>query len=216
MTHKKKSLTIGVALICILSIASAWAYFTADDNRNNTFVIGEVKIDIEEPNWTPPSGITPGEIIAKDPSIRNTGKNDAYIFAEVIVPKRNIYAYDPDTLERLSKEDVQLFQLNSVSAPWTGGDTTSSSWVKISEDISDSECNKFIFAYGSTSACTNLSPQESTDALFNSVTFCYAVEGQGLDEEDLAINVNAYAIQSESLPTSNPSEVWALIQNQQS
>ena len=214
--QKTKTLIIIAACISILSIASALAYFTATDGRTNNFTVGDVKIRIEEPNWEIPRGIKPGETFPKDPKIENTGLNDAFVFLEVEIPKRNIYTYDPDTLERLDKTSVQLFQINKTTALWMGTDTHSDNWVKIREDLSGPDSNKYIFAYGTSSSCTILPAGEKTDSLFETASFCYAVEGQGLDEEDFVIRINAYAVQAENLPSNSPTGVWEILKNQSS
>lgn len=50
----------------------------------------------------------------------------------------------------------------------------------------------YTFSYNSV-----LNPEETTDPLFNKVTFANIVEGQ-LDGQSLAVDVNFYAIQAEN------------------
>ena len=49
---KKKALSIFlvVALVAIAATGTL-AYFTADDSATNTFTVGNVAIDLEEPSW---------------------------------------------------------------------------------------------------------------------------------------------------------------------
>ena len=79
---KKKILSIClVAVIAVMAIAGAsLAYFTAEDSAENVFTVGNVAIDLAEPNWettgkVEAEDVYPGEPLAKDPTVTNTGKN---------------------------------------------------------------------------------------------------------------------------------------------
>lgn len=92
---KKKILTLAlvVALIAIM-VGGTLAYFTADDEVTNTFTIGSVEIEVVEDFESPKTMIpvvTPDETdpnyINKDASVKNTGKNAAYVQMYVAIPK---------------------------------------------------------------------------------------------------------------------------------
>ena len=55
---------------------------------DNQFTVGKVSIDLDEPGFKPEeqTKIEPGKEIKKDPQIKNTGVNDAFVYLEVSVP----------------------------------------------------------------------------------------------------------------------------------
>ena len=206
-----KVLAIAAALICIAAIAGASAYFTSTDSMTNTFTVGEVKIDLTEPAWEEVKAVdlVQGHDIPKDPKISNTGSNSLYAFIKVSVPKRDIYTYDPETLARNPKAVTELFILPT---PNTG-------WTLLSTDGSSESITDYLYAYGTTSTLRKLEPGESTNSVFETVRYCYAVEGQGLDEDSHNILVKAYAIQADNIGSndagaSDPEAVWTVLTNE--
>ncbi len=82
MKSKKLIITIIAALLIVAVsipvIRGTMAYFTDKADGTNTFIIGNVDIDIEE-DFDPPSDPKPGEnIFKKDVKLKNNGKNTAY------------------------------------------------------------------------------------------------------------------------------------------
>ena len=61
MQNKKrmKTMIAATAMIGVLAIGGISAYFTDGDTATNTFTVGKVSIDLQEPNWNPPKDITP-------------------------------------------------------------------------------------------------------------------------------------------------------------
>ena len=57
------------------------AYFTDNDTATNTFTVGKVSLDLEEPNWVPPENITPEQEMKKDPQILNSGDKQRICFS---------------------------------------------------------------------------------------------------------------------------------------
>ena len=87
---KKKILSIClVAVIAVMAIAGAsLAYFTAEDSAENVFTVGNVAIDLTEPKWDATGkeeaeDVYPGEPLAKDPTVTNTGKNPCFVRVSV-------------------------------------------------------------------------------------------------------------------------------------
>ena len=85
---KKRTLItsiLALALVAALGIGATLAYLTDSEAAKNTFTIGNVKIDLVEPDWdeNEAQDLEPGDIIAKDPAIVNTGNNDAYMMIKV-------------------------------------------------------------------------------------------------------------------------------------
>ena len=76
---------LALCLIVVLAVTAVTgatlAYFTDTDNAANTFTVGNVKIDLTEPNWEEDleEGVYPGEVLAKDPYVTNIGANPCFV-----------------------------------------------------------------------------------------------------------------------------------------
>ena len=104
--NKKKlvSLCLVLALLVTAAIGGTMAYFTDTDNEKNTFTVGDIKIDLHEATkdgknvdegyqkWLEDQTLIPTteakkeNLIDKVVTVENTGKNDAYLWAEIWVP----------------------------------------------------------------------------------------------------------------------------------
>lgn len=218
----KKNFIITLAMMFVVVVGGVMAYFTSTDEATNTFTVGEVKIEVNEPNWVAPTAITPNMTIVKDPQIKNIGTNDSYVFLKVTVPKA--------TLETVSQDGTvataavhQLFQLNNSSnktAVWSGTDTINSTWVQVGQKETTDDAYVYVFAYGTNDACTKLAKDASTSNLFDSVTFINATDGQDLEGESFDISVEAYGIQTDNIAANGtngkvkPADVWAVLSKQ--
>ena len=84
---KKKILTLGLvaALSATAAIGGTLAYFTDTTDAKNTFTVGNVKIEIEEEHWVAKDAedVFPGQTLAKDPKVKNTGNNSCFIRAKI-------------------------------------------------------------------------------------------------------------------------------------
>lgn len=89
MTKKKIVSLCLAAVLVVMAIAGATvAYFTDTDKADNTFTVGNVKIDLTEPNWESSGSVDapdvyPGEPLAKDPTVTNSGKNPCFVRIKV-------------------------------------------------------------------------------------------------------------------------------------
>lgn len=179
---KKKSLISMIAALsltaCVM-VGATLAYLTAQTEEvTNTFTIGNVNIKLEEPNWKPENAenLEPGAEVAKDPTVTNTGKNDAYIAVTV------------DGMEEMA--------LAGFSAVVNNGVEGKGNWVKVDEagnvDMDwDGAIVDGIYAYDSVVA-----KEDATAALFQKVAFnglsstnVYTVEGVAVDPQDQAAGV---------------------------
>ncbi len=86
MNMKKKLVAGGlVAALAATAIGGATlAYFVDDDSKDNTFTVGNVQIDLTEPKWDATGSeeakeAYPGEALAKDPTVTNTGANPCVV-----------------------------------------------------------------------------------------------------------------------------------------
>lgn len=220
----RKKLVVLAAMAAVMVIGGISAYFTSTDSAKNTWTVGNVEIDLQEPeydqhNETEAKEMTPNKVIHKDPKIQNTGENDTYVFLKVSIPKANVALADQDG----KKQAASLQELFDY--------TVNSGWVKVAEDKSATDKNTYVFAYGTDTACTKLAKGEYTSVLFKNteaagmadagtvglITFKNVIEGQGLEGVTLHIPVDAYGIQTADLTSTDvatPVEVWNIINNQ--
>ena len=86
---KKKIIAMcATVAIAAVAVGGTLAYFTAEDSETNTFTVGNVAIDLTEPGWEAAGeeeakGAYPGEPLAKDPTVENTGDNPCFVRIEV-------------------------------------------------------------------------------------------------------------------------------------
>lgn len=71
MKNKKKIIII-LALVALISLTSITiAYFLAKDEVKNSFTVGDLTVDVEEPGWVDPK-VWQGEELAKIANVKNT------------------------------------------------------------------------------------------------------------------------------------------------
>lgn len=206
-----------VAAMTVGSVAGMSAYFTDTDSSTNTFTVGKVKIEHHEDDWdkTPEEEkkeITPNKEFKKDPRIQNTGDNAAYVFQVVEVPCANIITADLNG-NRLNGGQKTLTDLFSY--------TVNNGWTLMkTENVmtgSAVTAHKYTYVYGTAEKCTALEKGTSTPTLFDTVTFCNVVEGEGLEDTVQNIKIDAFAIQTTDLTDADvqaPSQVLGIIYNQ--
>lgn len=88
MKKKIAALSISVAMLAIALVGGTLAYFTDADDAANTFTVGNVQIDLTEPTWDTEGVVDaedayPGEALAKDPAVTNTGANPCFVRVSV-------------------------------------------------------------------------------------------------------------------------------------
>lgn len=88
MKKKIITLSLAVALVATAVIGGTLAYFTDTAEKENIFTVGNVEIELTEPNWDA-SGeaeaetVYPGEPLAKDPTVENIGANPCFVRVSV-------------------------------------------------------------------------------------------------------------------------------------
>lgn len=88
---KKKFFALAlVACLAVTAVAGAsLAYFTdKTETADNVFTVGNVKIQLTEPNWDADGSqdapeVYPGEALAKDPTVTNIGANPCFVRVKV-------------------------------------------------------------------------------------------------------------------------------------
>lgn len=166
-------------ILCLASVGGVSAYLTDYEKVSNEFTVGKVDIELKEPEWKPEENkkIEPSKVIHKDPQITNTGTNDAFVYMEVSIPMANVEAA-AENGERLGKKVQELFYFEAKD-----------SWMQLSVQNTESR-RIYTYAYKKI-----LKPQETSEALFDTVKFLNLIEGQ-LDGQTFEIPVRAYAIQT--------------------
>ena len=199
-----RKVAIAGALIAILAVGSAVAFFTDRDNKVNQFTVGNISIQLQEPNWNADNGknLTPNKTIKKDPQITNDGPNDAFVFLQVKIPVEDVKTAAADgSLQAAKSQDLFTYTVND-------------SWVEVSRK-SSADSTTYIYAYvGYDGAMKTLAPGKTTNSLFDSVTFLNLVEGQIDEGTQISVDVDAYGIQTTDLGATAPAEVLKLIQTQ--
>ena len=185
---RSKMIIASIVLALILLIGGAVAYFTDTQSVTNTFTLGSVKIELTEPSWDEENGknLVPGTEVAKDPTIKNIGRNKAFVFIQTEEPCYN----GGELLQYVVNEE----------------------WTEISGNVcTDSEPVTKTYAYGTSSAMTELDIQESTTTLFDSVTMDPALtqdDYTAVSGIDLKIVVTAYGIQTTNLENETPNNIF--------
>ena len=208
---KVLSITVLAGMVGYGSVRGISAYFTDTKGKTNTITVGSVTTELEEPEWDKvpdkeKNDITPNHTVKKDPKVTNTGTNDAYIFMEVQVPVKHIITVG-DNGKKLPAADTELFTYR-VNKEWVQIEN-----AKISDEQGVS-AHRYVYAYGTNTACKALKPKESTPPLFDSITLVNAIEGQ-IDETTLEMEIKSYAIQTEDIGSSHaPADVYKVYVNQ--
>lgn len=103
MKKKLMAIALAVCVVAVLAAGASLAYFTdKTEAANNTFTMGNVKIALDETDLTKDDGsrtaegntytnLYPGMDMVKDPTVHNTGRNDAWV--RVIVRVANGAAF---------------------------------------------------------------------------------------------------------------------------
>ena len=195
-SKKKKIVTLSAvaAVAAIMITGSTMAYFTDTKEATNTFTMGNVSIKLDEIDITSDTGerteegndysnLVPGQTVAKDPVIYNTGINEAYIRALVTVKdwKAECEEYFPDA-PAYGEEGYENTLLNIADQLGTGWSIES---CTLGEDENDVV---FILKYAAV-----LSESDKTTAIFNKVTIPSAMES---DDTFGNIIVTGQAIQA--------------------
>lgn len=200
--ENKRNLLLVLAIIAVMAIGAASAYFTDTDSKSNSFTVGNVSVVLEEPNWVPENGknITPNKEIAKDPQVKNDGANDAFVFIKVKVPAAKVVTAKADgSLNTAVLQDLFTYTVNS-------------DWIQI-EKVAAADSTTYTYAYiGADGNMKALGVNKTTTPVFSAVKFINMVEGQ-LSNPELSIDVETMAIQTTDLGTTVPADVLKIIKN---
>lgn len=198
MRSKTKAILCIAAVAGVVGVSGVLAYLTDTDTATNKFTIGKVEIDLQEPTWDAgedvnnndipdyAENLVPGKSIAKDPQVKNTGLNDAYVYLKVTVPTANLVTAQADgTLANEGQaQQTEVFSYEQTE-----------NWKEIiSQRVTGTDANTYLYYYNGAVA-----QNATTEPLFNQVTFANVVEGQ-VELSEYQIDIEAYAIQADNLP----------------
>lgn len=173
-------------MLCLT--ASVWvgttaAYLSKSPGKaENVLTVGQVTVGLEEENWdgekNPP--LHPGETVSKDPTVKNTGKNDVQVFLQVDVPMENIRLTDNVTKMKTERKMQEIFFFEADKEKWE----------LISRQEENQSC-RYIYGYRSV-----LRPGEKTVPLFTEIRAADYLEGELDREKRFVLQVSAQGIQS--------------------
>jgi len=213
----RKALVLAAMMMGCLGVMGISAYFTAADTATNTFTIGNISLELQEPGWDASNAenILPGQDIHKDPQIVNDGVNDEFVFLEVVIPYATLQTANGDGTWNAAA-DVELFSY----------DVNTTDWVQVGNAVKDEDAGTvtYVYGYAKNDAMTVLEKEDTTPALFEYVRFANVADASDLDASSLAMEINAYGIQTTNLNDGDttidgvnddgktaPADVWAVI-----
>lgn len=182
MKKKIISLCLVTALFVLVTTGASLAYFTDKDAKTNTFTLGNVDIELNEEQWAQPNAAVPDVEYAKDPVVKNIGKNDAWIRVDVTLSDAGAFT-----------DAARAHQITDLATIFAGHDETK--WTLAGTPLYDQEADTLTYSYYYN---TVLTAGVSTDPLFTSVRIPAAFSNDDMTAigEDFTIDVTAHAIQT--------------------
>ena len=210
---KKKSLLLtltAVIMVAALAVGGTLAYFTSTDDAGNSFTVGNVAIDLFEHQVAPVvdtnglttwvyarddtgamveaeenhyTGIYPGAVLPKDPTIRNTGDNPAYVRMIVTISQGSEWS----TLA------------GGVDLTTIFGGFDSTKWTRAGSPALDATNDTLTYVYNYNGI---LAKGAETGALFTTVTIPWVLDNEEMEylldsDEAFTIQMTAEAIQAD-------------------
>lgn len=125
---KKKRVVVTLAacsMIAALGVGSTIAYLTDQSEATNNFTFGDVKVDVEEPDWDTTDAdnngvpdmaenVVPNQVVKKSVQAKNVGINDAIVFVKVTVPLENVTRVKDDGTRELNASGASDRKLQEV------------------------------------------------------------------------------------------------------
>lgn len=202
-------------LVAAMTIGGTIAYLTDSEQTSNTFTVGKVKIDLEEPKWDTTDDnnnkvpdvaekLVPNQEVAKNPQVENTGSNNAVVFMKVTVPTKFVTKVSDDgTVDPEGRKSQEIIYFkNARDAQSKEENNFDTKWQEIvAEETADTGATAakdgvrtYVFGYK-----TKVTPGETTSTLFDKIQMKNVIEDEILDNVANDIKVEAYAIQAEEV-----------------
>ena len=168
--NKKRIVSVALA-VCLLAIAAvgSLAYFTdKTETKENTFTVGNVKIELTEPGWDESGkndavNAYPGQALKKDPTVKNVGANPCFVRVKVT------------GLDCLGEQGMITYETGNTTG------ALGENWVKDGD----------YFYYTKV-----LEPNASTVALFEQIRIPVTVVN-GVADTEYSVEVFAEAVQAQ-------------------
>ena len=207
--NRKWLMVLALVMSLAMATTGTLAYLTDRDSEANVFTMGNVEIDLNE-EFEQGSELIPGVDIEKKPTITNTGKNDAWVWATIAIPS----ALDDDDASKnvvhfnYSKDDAYADVWDwKVDGAWN---------VKKEVDIDGVEYNVYTVLYkeilepGDTTTYpviykvymdkhVDIDPEGNLNKVDNGEVT--AIDWNINEDGNPVIYVSAYAIQAEGFET---------------
>lgn len=201
---KKKTVITSMAALAVfagMSVPYVSAYLTDNETATNTFTVGKVQVDLEEPSY-PGNGtdkttnLVPNGEVAKDPKVENTGNNAAYVFIKMTVPRANVTLVK-DNGEKGTKEVQELFYFkknaDGIDKHLNNFDTN---WVELTSTEGTATATERTYVFGYNAA---VEANHSTNPLFEKIQLKNVLENEITTGEAKNIKIDTYAIQADNI-----------------
>lgn len=198
MKRRVLGISLVVALVAIVAVGATLAYFTDSSNEvQNTFTMGNVKIELDEKDITQTdgrtvtgntyTGVTPGVALAKDPTVWNIGANDAWVRVNVTVSNANAW-----------KTALAKHKITDLATIFGEHDEDKWTRARIAEDAINDTIT-YSYYYNAVVPGKTASKTSSTEALFTTVTIPAVFDNDDVKSIDgFKITITADAIQTDA------------------
>ena len=205
--RKKTMIAVGTAVLTgVLSfsgVSGILAYQTDAETMNNVITVGDVAIELTEPNW--PSNSSEevknqlgNQETLKNPTITNTGTNDAVVFIRMTVPVADVAAVsDTGVLETSKKQELYFFKRTADIAS-VHTNNFYDNWVELTTEEKGTDMSQatrtYVFGYK-----TRVVKDQATDPLFDKIQMKNLLEGSVPSKTSENIKIEAFAIQADDV-----------------
>ena len=205
--RKKTIVAVSAAAICgMLSfggISKSLAYLTDAETMNNVVTIGDVEMELTEPNWPGNNSDTVKNQLGnqetpKNPTIKNTGTNDAVVFLRMTVPVAEVTPVsDTGTLGTKARQELYYFKKTADTAQ-THANNFYADWIELPTKETGTDMSAatrtYVFGYK-----TRVTANQSTDPLFDKIQLKNLLEGSLPSKTSESIKLEAFAIQADEV-----------------
>lgn len=189
MADFKKTILSGVGsiLLCISLIGGTVCFLLDKEEVSNSFSCGIAELEITEPAWDSLSPVEkvvyPGKVVEKDPSVKNTGDVDMFVFAEVHIPVSSVKIVGDDGVSVSYHEEKELFSFDANAG-----------WKFIRKYMTEEGDAVYLYGYGE-----KLEAGACSTPVFNNIRTVNYLEGSIGNDEGVNVPVRAFGIQSDHL-----------------
>ena len=198
MKKKIVALCLCIALAVVAIGGATLAYFTDTKTATNTFTVGNVKIELTEPNWKSDSKLVPGTEISKDPTVTVVkGSEECYVRILMTINKSKEWdaIFDADNTLK-----IENFFKGYVPANWT--------YIKNTENA-NGNTRTYEFRYKEAVNALNADKDVTLPALFTAVNVPSTLTGAQISTlKGFNIVIEAQAIQTASF-NNDVDAAWA-------